>query len=1653
MATKNQPFQNKPDLDTVRERAMQAVEYYQQQVAPTYSGKSVSRSGGYSGSHSNIDRKDYLEGYAHSSTEDALNSGIEPASSNNFYRAQMKAGIIDMRSSMSERIGTGRSRARTFHGPHGHTNRTRTQNFSIDKTKTPSKPSVPPKPVEKSSSSRRTSRGLYRSNSNLEMDTVEVVEEGLPPAAIHREYGSTSSLDQLGTSTENFFAMLRGYQNENPDQRSPAPPQLQEVLRGKADAKGRFLNGAAMMDKESEEISDSPKGKNKSKFKDRKARAKSITDGNPGILKKVFGGKPDADVTGKTDYSFPDDGRAEERYRRKALAHFDCQSVGVNLSDIKNKNHSGIMKNTATGASAASFNRNSYAGDKDDPDIIAGTDEGDGKSNELVLSCPFFRNEIGGEEERIVSLTKLTAQKRVQGASSSNSSNHIHSAMSWYRHPACCGVAVLDSSPAPSGHVLPPLISHKGHVIEYVDYGAYYYRHFFFSYDHQNFFGNDDNLGPVAISIRREKVDADERTNHLGKPDYGFYQYRIICRTSELTTIRGSVIEDAIPSSSRLSSSRGVPVKEVLEFALPEVQLSSLKQAVPGMKTAEQLLKVDEQGISNTYKVGIKYCKSGQASEEDMYNNEHSSPAFEEFLKLIGKKVKLKGFDKYRGGLDCKTDSTGTHSYYTTFENCEIMFHVSTMLPFTPNNRQQLLRERHIGNDIVTIVFQEPGSLPFTPKTVRSQFQHVFIIVQVLSPNTENVQYRVSVTRSKDVPPFGPPIPENASFTKSAEFVDFLLAKVINAENAAHKSDKFRVMASRTRQEYLKDLAANYSSANSLDSGSKLSKFALGSGRKKERSKQKVVPDLFAKGGIVWNVQIEDYSNASQVECLLAMAADTVVLMEEGSKYIIFTIPCGTVIGWTLQGSSLRLYFNQGEFVLLRPISGEREEMDEIISRLSAITQGSETLEINLRRNGLGQLGFHIQSEGIVTEVEEHGFAWSGGLRKGSRLVEICKVATATLNHEQIVDLLRTSQPVKVVVVPPLEDGSPRGFLTLNSHFHYSSMGALNALILSERVHTQKETKYNSQRSSLTLPLQKKSRGGGDMKTPSPRSIVASQHSSDYELNNRYPTHAYTDSTLSSGRGSDDGRLSHYSQPQQDVYEPYRTRGGNPDGHVSSGDELHSRSGSHDSSDYSLSGSGNKQWNHRGSVQGQAATQVGRRGEPSSGMEAVSQNSYLTSTESIYSQTSGSSNYGTQRRNYHQMDYSYTGLPLTGNIALELLKQTQNTKYLLRQGNEQQQDQLPTNSATNLSQISEGSSYSSGSSQIHPGHKSHSDNRLNNLNKDEPIVPKRKDSLQAHSKASKFSQHKKNQLDVSPLSSNNSSPRSSNKNLSGMSSEESLATRLRPGVMNHLRSARTTPSNFQEELMRLIDPDISEKDLATYTVKGPSQRRTKRIQRTMSDESLHSTKGTISARDVNHIGSDVIFTTAVPAHVAATQQDELSKEQRLSPRAVLTSKSRPRSRTAGEVRGHKVPLPESTAGLDWSNLVDVATKAIECDLPDGSGMDVQNEPQSRVSRDLSEDVPRPRPPTPQDSVLGATSSNMSSWRSAGLSPQQVVEELEMKVVQLQQDLDKESREKSALETEVQQLRSDNVRLQEESQTAAAQLRRFTEWFFNTIDRQ
>lgn len=121
--------------------------------------------------------------------------------------------------------------------------------------------------------------------------------------------------------------------------------------------------------------------------------------------------------------------------------------------------------------------------------------------------------------------------------------------------------------------------------------------------------------------------------------------------------------------------------------------------------------------------------------------------------------------------------------------------------------------------------------------------------------------------------------------------------------------------------------------------------------------------------------------------------------------------------------------------------SGERDEQLEVIERLRAVTNGCGALELSLRRNPMGQLGFHVQPDGVVTQVEMSGQAWIAGLRQGYRLVEICKVAVSTLSHDQMVDLLKTSAQVTVTVIESFSDYSPRrGCFLQNCKFNQLSM-------------------------------------------------------------------------------------------------------------------------------------------------------------------------------------------------------------------------------------------------------------------------------------------------------------------------------------------------------------------------------------------------------------------------------------------------------------------------------------------------------------------------------------------------------------------------------------------------------------------------------------
>ncbi|KAK9737448.1 Rap/ran-GAP [Popillia japonica] len=213
------------------------------------------------------------------------------------------------------------------------------------------------------------------------------------------------------------------------------------------------------------------------------------------------------------------------------------------------------------------------------------------------------------------------------------------------------------------------------------------------------------------------------------------------------------------------------------------------------------VVEVLEPNTSNTRKDN----KYGQTTEEELFCNNVTTPAFNEFLNLLGQRIQLKDHRGYRGGLDIQNGHTGDQAVYEIYKEREIMFHVSTLLPYTESDPQQLQRKRHIGNDIVAIVFQEENT-PFSPDMIASHFLHAFIVVEVLEPNTSNTRYKVSVTARDDVPFFGPTLPTPAIFRHSIEFKEFLLTKLINAENACYKAEKFAKLELRTRTSLLQQL-------------------------------------------------------------------------------------------------------------------------------------------------------------------------------------------------------------------------------------------------------------------------------------------------------------------------------------------------------------------------------------------------------------------------------------------------------------------------------------------------------------------------------------------------------------------------------------------------------------------------------------------------------------------------------------------------------------------------------------------------------------------------------------------------------------------------------------------------------------------------------
>ena len=320
-----------------------------------------------------------------------------------------------------------------------------------------------------------------------------------------------------------------------------------------------------------------------------------------------------------------------------------------------------------------------------------------------------------------------------------------------------------------------------------IDDSARSYRAHFLGYDHQNFTAVDEEFGPVVLSVKHyNDKEGEMKGNHV----------RVILRTTSGTTHRLLPYSDVKDTPSPVQLAR---------FLWPQLTVEKF-EPIMSPRASELIVNYDEHVVVNNYKFGLIYQRFRQVTEEALFGNRRHSTAMEEFLQMLGQTIDLSQHRGYKGGLDTVHGQTGSHSLYNVFHNREIMFHVSTMLPFSESDKQQLQRKRHIGNDIVALVFQEENT-PFSPDIITSHFLHAYIVVQPLSSSTgETSSYKVSVTARSDVPYFGPSLPSPPVFRKGEEFKEFLLTKLINAENACYKAEKFSTLERRTRSCLLSNL-------------------------------------------------------------------------------------------------------------------------------------------------------------------------------------------------------------------------------------------------------------------------------------------------------------------------------------------------------------------------------------------------------------------------------------------------------------------------------------------------------------------------------------------------------------------------------------------------------------------------------------------------------------------------------------------------------------------------------------------------------------------------------------------------------------------------------------------------------------------------------
>lgn len=200
---------------------------------------------------------------------------------------------------------------------------------------------------------------------------------------------------------------------------------------------------------------------------------------------------------------------------------------------------------------------------------------------------------------------------------------------------------------------------------------------------------------------------------------------------------------DLFTRFSRLFSSHiGLTSLEQLKMRIYPVDASA--------KFFRSLKQLDRTSSRECHKIGVVYVGPGQENQREILKNERGSADYESFLHGLGWDVDLGMHSGFLGGLDPNYTTGRTAPYFCT-SSIEVIFHAVTRMPTNKQDEQQIHKKRHVGNDIVNIVWSE-NSRDYRPNTITSQFNDAHIVVYPLSSSL----YRIRIHCKEGTTLFGP---------------------------------------------------------------------------------------------------------------------------------------------------------------------------------------------------------------------------------------------------------------------------------------------------------------------------------------------------------------------------------------------------------------------------------------------------------------------------------------------------------------------------------------------------------------------------------------------------------------------------------------------------------------------------------------------------------------------------------------------------------------------------------------------------------------------------------------------------------------------------------------------------------------------------------